>query len=365
MLGRLTGTVLSLTVFLVVFAQTARADLFTVSGIFVDVTAESASAARTQALSQARVVGFNRLLRRLTQSADHGLLPQIPSSDLESYVSSFRVTDEKTAPDRYIALVTMQFKPQPVRDVLNFEQITFTESRALPVLIVPVMTRANETSIWTDTNSWLEGWARIDASQHLVPTIAPFGDIEDVVLLSPSQALAFDTAALTALAERYGAESAIVADGRLTEDAGAGKRFFSVSIGSVGPDRVAPFDMSFEGPLDDDVNQFMAQVADQILSRIEEGWKVATIESFSEEFQLTALITFNNMQEWLEIASRLRGVNLVRAQKLSALTVRDAVVVVTHVGEPDMLNRSMARAGLQMQPQPDGFWVITRLDQTQ
>lgn len=362
MTGRLTIIFVVVAILSAVFSLSARADLFTVSGVDVDVQAESASAARDQALSQGRVQAFQRLLHRLTRREDHLLLPFLGSAEVEPLILSLQVGNEKTAPDRYIATLSFQFAAQPVRDLLTANAITFTEARALPALVVPVLTENGIPAIWSDPNLWLDAWAAIDGRERHVPAILPFGDIEDVVLLTPEQAVLGDSVALMALAGRYNAETAIIVEALPERDPTTDYLRVTVNVTSFGADTYPAFSLAFEGPVSGEPLRFLEQVADQVLSEVEEGWKLATIESFSQEFQLTALVPFTGMQDWLDISSRLSDVDLVRDQRLSALTVRDAVVDITHVGEIELFSRSLARVGLQIAQQPDGFWVLSRLE---
>lgn len=365
MLARLFRDLFAALLLCLLLAAPANADLFTSPAVPVDVTAESAEAARDQAFAQARTAGLQAVLMRLTAEDDHANLPVVAPEELERMVTALQISNEKTAPNRYIANISMQFNGDSVRALLRQNGIEYTEARALPVLIVPVLTEGGEPSLWTDPSPWLDAWARQDGSQHLVPAIVPFGDVEDVLTLSAAQALAGDADSILALAQRYGAESALVFHAQLDIEPGTRNANVDVTMQSYGPDRYEPISVALSGSAAQGTEPFLAAIAEVLISDISTQWKVATIQRFAVESELTALVPVTGLQDWHEISTRIDRIHLVKRQSLRALTVRDALITVTYGGEPDLLKDAMARAGLQIEQQPDGFWLLTRAGRTQ
>ncbi|WP_417519535.1 DUF2066 domain-containing protein [Minwuia sp.] len=360
MLARLKRTLLIATALLISAAGGAQADLYAVDGIPVDVRAESASAAQQRALAQGRAAALRKVMQRLTRESDHGRLPTASDADIQAMVTSLQVSDEKTAPDRYIATLSFQFAPDPVRDLLRNNQLQFTESQALPVLIVPVLTVGGEASIWTDPNPWLNAWSRLDGTQSLVPPAVPFGDVEDVVLLSAEQALAGDEGSILALARRYDAETALVFDATMQIDAASRNAQVDVRMRSYGTDSYQPIIRSFQGSVANGATPFLMEAARTLMEDVERQWKSITIEQFADLNEITALVPVNDLDDWLQISGLIDRVHLVRQKTLKALTVRDALITLSHGGSPESLQRAMARIGLDMQQQPDGFWLLVR-----
>lgn len=365
MLARLFSDLFAAAILCVAMAGSAQADLFTSPAVPVDVTAESAQAAQTQAFANARTIGLREVLTRLTAESDHGLLPDIPPEQLESMVTSLQIADEKTSSNRYIAQVSFQFDADSIRSLLRDSEIEFTEARALPVLVIPVLSEGGQASLWTDPSPWLDAWARQDGSQHLVPPLVPFGDVEDVVTLTPGQALAGDEGSILALARRYGAESALVFHAILDIEPANRNANVEVQMLSYGPDRYEPISIAFSGSAAEGTEPFLAAIAELMIADISRQWKVATIQRFAVENELTALIPLTGLQDWLDISRQINRVHLVKRQTLKALTVRDALITVTHGGEAALLQDALGRAGLNMKQQPDGFWLLTRRDGSQ
>jgi hypothetical protein len=365
MLARLFRDLSAAAILCLALAGHAKADLFTSPAVPVDVTAESAQAAQAQAFAQARAIGIRAVMMRLTAESDHGLLPEVSAEQLETMVTALQIADEKTAPDRYIARVSFQFNADSIRLLLRDNEIEFTEARALPVLVIPVLTEGGQASLWTDPSPWLDAWARQDGSQHLVPPIVPFGDVEDVVTLTPGQALAGDAGSILALARRYGAESALVFHAVLDIDPVNRNANVDVQMQSYGPDSYEPISIAFSGSAAEGTEPFLAAISELLISDISRQWKVATIQRFAVENELTALVPVTDLEDWLNVSRQINRVHLVKRQTLKALTVRDALITVTYGGEPELLQDALARTGLSMEQQPDGFWLLTRRDGAQ
>ena len=116
-------------------AQSAPApapDLFTVSAIRVDATAESATTARDLAMTQGRPVAWTKLFRRLTATANWNKQPALDDNALLRLVRSFEVAGERRSTTRYLADVTFHFNPAAVRALFRQSNIAYSETLASP-----------------------------------------------------------------------------------------------------------------------------------------------------------------------------------------------------------------------------------------
>lgn len=334
-------------------------DLFTISGVPVDVTAESAAVAREQAIANGRNEAFQRLLRRLSRQVDWPRLPKPSTAELQGMLASFRVLEEKTAPDRYIAKLAFTFQKEPVQRLLQERNIPYTVTRALPVLVLPVLRAGGEPSLWDEPNPWLEAWTRYDPTGRLVPIVVPFGDIEDVLAITAEQAVRGDREAITRAARRYRIETVMVADATLVIDAEAKTAKLDVALTGHGPDPSPTVVQSFQGTADGGVAELLDRAVQRMVVEIDDIWKQRTLDSFGEEQRLTALVPVRDLADWREIQTRIAAVPMVRRTELSALTVNDAMVVLHHVGGADLLRRAMAQENLALSEE-NGYWRLTR-----
>lgn len=106
-------TVLFVVLLVAVWAMSDKSyanEVFTVQGIKVDVTAETAAKARTQALAQGERMAFAKLIERLTMRIDRELLPELSAEQISSYIRDFEVADEKILKSATLHLSTTPSK---------------------------------------------------------------------------------------------------------------------------------------------------------------------------------------------------------------------------------------------------------------
>ncbi len=195
-----------------VVAQTAAAsDLYTVRAVHVDVTAASATEARSIAQAKGQQDALAALLRRLTLSADWSRLPTPTDTVTQDAVRGFQVASEKTSSTRYIADLNVSFRPAAVRRMLKANGIQYGETQARPALLVALYDKGGKILMWEDANPWRAAVGRQDLDNAMTPLLLPVGDVAEFGLLSATQAQAGDKNAIADLGRRYGADDVIVA----------------------------------------------------------------------------------------------------------------------------------------------------------
>ena len=136
------------------FAQAAT-EAFTVRGVYLDVTAETAAAAREAAHADGHAEAMHRLLDRLLPEAERARVPPLAPARVVELVKDFEVADERTSDVRYLARLTVRFKAGPVRRLLRRNGLSHAETRSKPVVVLPVHGPTGEARLWEDDNPWL------------------------------------------------------------------------------------------------------------------------------------------------------------------------------------------------------------------
>lgn len=96
-----------------------HANDYTIKNIKVDVTADSATDARNQALDKARMNAFNVLKGRIVPASEQGSLPTASNSTVATMVDSFEINREKQSKNRYLASVNVTFNERAVQSYLG------------------------------------------------------------------------------------------------------------------------------------------------------------------------------------------------------------------------------------------------------
>lgn len=162
--------------FLVIFllVQETLAIALTVADVKVSVTADSAAAAREQALTKAHTLAFQKLLK---ESFPESSPPAPPEDVLIDMVTNFSIDREKTTPQSYAASLTFQFDESRIQDWLR-QDLASSEPAA------PSFTKKETLIKITASYSTFADW------QHIKKTLEHLPGIEKVkiITLSPQNA---------------------------------------------------------------------------------------------------------------------------------------------------------------------------------
>ena len=332
--------------------------VFAIENVAVDVTAETAAAASFQARAKGQRRALDRLLRRITLSADYARHPDLADDAIATLVQDLVVQEEKTSSTRYIAKLTFRFRRDEVRRLLRQAGIPFTETHAKPVLVLPVYEAAGAQFLWDEPNPWRAAWNRHPAEpDSLLPLVLPKGDLADVGAIGPAQALAGNSARLAEIGARYGVEDTLVAHATLSVDfANDAPRLditlkrFGRSGDSIVIDGLA--DRTGQG-----TEALLAAGVARVVERVRERWKRDTVLRFGDEARLSVAVPVGDLAEWLAIRKRLRAVAVVSRVELGELSRLRAQIILHFLGAPAQLVLSLAQNDLDL-VQDDGFWTL-------
>jgi len=335
--------------------------VFTITDVAVDETAASASDARDVALATGQRRAVQRVFRRLIVRADARLLPQPTDDDIASLVQNIELSDEKTSATRYLATMTVAFKPDLVRNYLRAAGLQFSETVSRPRLVLPVFEAAGAINLWDPPNAWREAWeARSVSSDTVVPLVLPEGDLRDIGSIGPIQALAAETRPIQSIAARYRVRDILVAHATLVQDLAANRPLVHVSLRHIGPSSGAVTIETFTGESRARVGALLAEAVQRTVERLEDDWKRDNYLRFDEPVRLSASFSLGTLSDWLEMRRRLGGAAVIQRVELASITRSDAQVVIHYLGGPDQLGLALAQRDIEL-VQEDGFWMLRLL----
>lgn len=335
--------------------QMRPADPFSVRGVAVDASAESAAAARPLALAEGQRRAFAQLLRRLTLPEDYGRLPRPSEALLNDTVAGFGIDEERTSATRYIARITVQFRPDGIRRLLQEARIPYSETTSRPVLVVPVWQTAEGVRIWEAGNPWREAWQRRPEGDSLVPlSIAPAmpdggGPSLERLLGSPDE--------LLGMMRKGSFDDALVLTATL-QQADPGNMRIDLYVHHQGS---AGFlngleTMTVTGGTQEET---LLTAALELTRRIEARWKYATVIDLEKQGQISAMAAFGSLAEWTKLRAALAAVPTLRKVEVLQLSHRNAQLLLDYYGEPGQLGIALAQRDILLQQQ-DGYWTMQR-----
>lgn len=334
------------------------ADVYTVREVPVDVTAETAAAARETAHAQGHVAAMERLLARLLPRADLAGVPPFGAGEVAQLVKDFEVADERTSDVRYLARMTFRFRPEAVRGFLRARGLPYAEVQSKPVVVVPVFGAEGRARLWDEANPWRAAWARRPPGGGLVPLVVPLGDLGDIAALDAHQALAGDLDRLSALAQRYGAEDVVVTQAVLLGDPEAGQATVQVGTSRLGRQQHATIIENYAQEPEESVPDLFARAAEAVAAEVQERWKQQNLLHPGAQHRISVRVPVGGLADWLAIKSRLAGVAGVQESEVTMLSRAEARVEITFVGDEDQLTVAMAQNDLSLTFEPVGGWRL-------
>jgi hypothetical protein len=337
---------------------TAESPLFTVERVQVDVTADSATAARTQGLNRAHRAAFDRLVERLVPRNELERVPEVPLDRLKGLVRDFEVFDEQTSNVRYLAKLTFRFHPEGVRALLRANDVPFAETRSKPVVVLPVWGSGESAVLWSNPNPWRAAWADRAEQVGLVPLTVPLGDLADIRAVDAQQAIEADRKALKAIAEQHGADDVLVTQARLAGDPEAHTASMQVITSRIGtPEMERTLVDNVQQRAEESLEHMLARAADRVARDVEETWKRANLLRYEETARLEVEVPLDGLQRWVAVRRRLAQVARVQSVALDALTRKTAHLELSHVGAREQLALALRQADLVLErtaPDADG-----------
>ncbi len=336
----------------------AASQVFTVSGVRVDVTAETAVAAREAAHAEGHVKAMDKLLARLLSRNELGLIRQLKAADILAFVQDFSVANERASDVRYLANLTFRFRPEPIRELLRTSGLKHAETMSKPVVVLPIFGIEGEAVLWGEGNPWWAAWAARPPGGWLGPLIVPLGDLGDLTAVDAARALNGDVEALGAIARRYGAEDVLITQAVLLGDPVLGQA--TLQVGSVRLGRFAEQTTidNYAQPVGGTVQDLLALAADAVDADAQEAWKQRNLLRPGRQRQFTVSVPVTQLADLLEVKRRLVGVAAVRRVEVMALSRNKVSLAITFVGEEEQLVLAMDQSDLALALFPGIGWQL-------
>jgi hypothetical protein len=338
-----------------VMAAPAYGQALSVRGIEIDATADTTSQAQRSALADGQVRAAQALINRLTLAEDRmqSDLPPISAETAAGLIAGLQISDEQRSSTRYRGVLSVDFDRRAVRSYLSGFGIAYVESQAAPVLVVPVLETASGYQL--GSGPWHQAWLNGGFETALTPFIA-FGSRSQSDgsplgrgLITGSEALDMDPAALQALARAYGVDAVAVVLARQ----GGGSVRVSGSIlefGQGGPTRETLPTVAAQGGF--------ADAARRLVERREDEWKRASVVRGGEEAALELTLLYGSFDEWRSLQRAVAGASLIENARLDALSRTGAAMTILHRGTRDQVGAELAARGARLEEDADLGWTV-------
>ncbi|HEX8466295.1 MAG TPA: heavy-metal-associated domain-containing protein [Allosphingosinicella sp.] len=187
------------------------ASTFEITGVEVDVSADSADKAREEGWRQAQQKGWKALWAK-TNGRPIDQAPGLTDAALNGMVAGIVVEHEQIGPKRYIATLGILFDRARTGQLLG---VSGSVRRSAPVLVIPVMLTGSSFQTFESRNEWQRAWARYRTGSSPVDYVRPTGSGIDPLLLNVTQSRRPGRAWWRMLLDQYGAADVITPEVQL------------------------------------------------------------------------------------------------------------------------------------------------------
>lgn len=335
-------------------AADAKQQLYTVTGVKVDVREKDAVQAKLKAISDAQLKAFARLTRRLASAAAAKQMATLGRREIGRLMASLSIENERTGPGRYIATLTVRFLPAKVRAAYRAAGISFTEQQSERIVVLPIWNTPEGAVIWRD-NPWRQAWIDLKAENAIVPVTIPLGDLTDSQAITAQEAAAGHETKLGAIKFRYQAEAILVAIATPVSK----NSIRAIMTGDSPLGRIA-FDKTYETRDNETLEGLAKRIAARFHAVMIEKWKKTggaapasngPPQTFDVDVPFTSLDQWNNMRIELLTTPGVTGVDV------ASISDTGAVIRLSYVGAFPALQKALSAARLSL-TLVSGKWVL-------
>ncbi len=351
-------------------AAHAADSLYIVAKVTVDATAQDAVAAKAKGMEDAERNALNVVLKRLLPLSAYAQLPDLSSQDVEDLIEGVSIRSEQNSNTRYLASLDVSFNSQAVKQLLDSQNIAYSEARAEAISILPLV--LDGASVKREgAEGWQQAWESVDLGNSVTPatTLRPRADLAAATIKS---VLGGDAQAFALMQSAYSYGPLVIAVAEID-----GGKFVTRLVGadSVGPINYGHSD-AIAGGNAKDAAKGAAAVAFGI---IENRWKLTqdqtpaptevhtqgqgaagqTPQTGNAEVprNVEAMVEFTGLKNWQEIRARLMQVAGIQALEVNALSARAASITFDYAGSLGKLQTELGQSGFALD-EKDGTFVL-------
>lgn len=330
-------------------------DLFEVTGVRVDATADDARAAQQKAIYAGQAKAVRRMFQKLTLITDHSRLPAADGDMINRLVRSYEVTNERRSAERYIAEMTVQFQPDAVRNALRQYGVPYAETVSPRALVLPVVNDSSGARLWASPNTWRAAWQDLGWRGRLVELVLPYGELADVSAITANQATTGDLHALKSIADRYAAADVFVM--MAWPDINAGR--VSVEVRRYG---VATQVVLRDGyPLDaqtGDAGPSYAGAAAAVARQLDQAWISQNLLDFRTVNAMSVEVPLGELGAWLSVRRRLEALSQIDQIDIASLSREKAELRINYLGSESRFVSALSARDLDLVEAEPGLWRL-------
>jgi hypothetical protein len=343
--------------------------LYIIANVSVDATDKDAVAAKAKGMEAAERDALAIVLKRLMPVSAYSQLPDLSQQNVDDLVGSVSIRSEQNSATRYLASLDVSFNSVAVKQLLDNQNIPYSETRAEAISILPLVLDGDRVK-GEGAEGWGQAWEGLDLAHSVTPATI-LKPRENLTADTVKSMLGGDAQAFALMQSQYSYAPLVVAVGGVE-----GGKFVTRLVGA---DSVGPINYGREDDFSGSAKEAARAAAQVAFGIIENRWKVtqdqmpapADARTEGGEGQpvgsqtgaavmprnVQAVVQFTGLKDWQEIRARLMQVAGIQALEVNALSARAASITFDYAGSLGKLQAALGQSGFAMD-EKDGSFVL-------
>ncbi len=333
-------------------AGVVQADLYQVEAIPVTAAAGSAMEAREIAIANGQVEAFWLLLQKMANREDLERVPLIGQEEVLNFVQNVSLADEKATATKYMADMTVRFKPKVVQDFLTEYQVPFLVQEPATALVIPVYQKGEEILLLSPENPVWAAFKNISFDNDLFHWIVPDDMPETAAAV---QAAFAGEADWQAVLKTRGTQRVflwqVIQNGPTVEVVAQG-----IPEEQNGWDRIS-FQTMVPGG---DIAWATPQLWKRTEGILEKAWRADKTNRLEKPNTFWVSVPIDSLADWERIRQKLVAADFLNGMVVRGFRPRQALVALAFKGAGEQLDEKLGQLGLQVQPMAgSSAWILT------
>ena len=330
--------------------QVCENPVFGVSGMKIDETATTASQAQMNAMDNAQISAFQKVLDRLLISKE----PTDTALQAQDFIELVHIQTETSLPGRYIAEIDVCFSALMMRRYFIDNQLSWAEVKSPPVLVLPVFASPAGVRAWQKNQPWLMSWQEaVAVHDGLVDFKMLKASLANERQLQAERLFTADEKILAKAGGRANAEQILLI--RAQEQFVDDKPILVVRGDLHSQDGTMILSLlqreielsSFVSVADR--GKLYQDIITEIINQLESAWRNSNARTQEFANSLIVHLAFDDLNQWVTRKRQIENTKAVMSVSLLSLSKNKAVLSLELAGAADTLRYSLVPIGLELE----------------
>lgn len=324
--------------------------LFTISNIAVDETAANASIARSQAISTAESIAFDKLKSKLVALSDLHLLSNTDFINIVNLVRGIEVSEERAFANRYIAKINVTFSPDAVIKIFTQAGASFILNAGSELCVAHGHKQGLVTRLWEADNRAKQVWQDIDLINKLRSYKIAQGTLKQRMVLDANSVELGGFEAAKTFAKGCGTRAGLIIFSHAIPDLVNGGTILAYKYWIS--DMLIANEGTLYAPQDQGSTGIDAQLETLVASIIEisdESWRQKSMVKGDEKSEITLLLHTDQIKALVEAQKKLTDLSLVSNVSVIRISIPFSQILVSFTGSRDQFLQAISQVGYSLE----------------